>query len=89
MIVLVCSLFFFLSMILGTSRGVLVRYLRRRRLNRRVDRQHLLRAMYEVIEPQQRGESYNSKATVSIDQLLPMRSWTHGRLAACDSFGRR
>jgi manganese/zinc/iron transport system permease protein len=80
MIVLVCSVFFFLSMILGTSRGVLVRYLRRRRLNRRVDRQHLLRAMYEVIEPQQRGESYNSKATVSIDQLLPMRSWSRRRL---------
>ncbi len=80
MIVLVCSFFFFLSMVFGSSRGVLVRYLRRRRLHRRIDRQHLLRAMYELIEPQQDGETYDSKSLVSVSQLLPMRSWNRGRL---------
>ena len=80
MIVLVCSFFFFLSMVFGTSRGVLVRFLRRHRLNRRIERQHLLRAMYELIEPQQGAESFNAKAAVSIEQLLPMRSWKRRRL---------
>lgn len=50
MIVLVCSVFFFVSMMIGTRRGVLIRYTRRRKLNRRIDRQHLLRAIYERIE---------------------------------------
>lgn len=50
MIVLVCSFFFFLSMFFGTTRGVVARLLRRRKLNRRIDRQHLMRAMYEQIE---------------------------------------
>lgn len=80
MIVLVCSMFFFLSMVFGPSRGVLVRYLRRRRLNYRIDRQHLLRALFELIEPQQQGETYNSKVSVTLAQLLPMRSWSRSRL---------
>lgn len=50
MIVLACSGFFFLSMLLGTARGVLVRALRRRELNRSVDHQHLLRGLYELLE---------------------------------------
>lgn len=80
MIVLVCSLFFFLSMMLGRSRGILVRYLRRSRLNRRVARQHLLRAMYESVEPQQTGNVFDPKASVSIVELLTMRSWSRRRL---------
>lgn len=80
MIVLICAVFFFLSMFFGTTRGVLVRYLRRRRLNRRIDRQHLLRAMFELSEPRQAGEKYDSKVFVTIDQLLPMRSWSRRRL---------
>lgn len=90
MIVLVCSLFFFISMMLGTRRGVLIRYARRLRLNRRIDRQHLLRAMYEQIEKSSgqiddlslRGAANqaNRKTPVSIDQLLLMRSWSRRRL---------
>lgn len=57
MIVLVCSLFFFVSMMLGTRRGVAVRYLRRVTLNHRIDRQHLLRAIYEQIERQANADS--------------------------------
>ncbi len=80
MIVLVCSFFFFVSMLVGRSRGVLVRYIRRRRLNRRVERQHLLRAMYESLEPGERTLSFNPSASATIDELLPMRSWSRRRL---------
>jgi manganese/zinc/iron transport system permease protein len=81
MIVLVCSFFFFASMVFGRSRGVLVRSIRRRRLNLRVERQHLLRAMYEQIEPLQKTGNFDPKVSVNFDQLLPMRSWSQKRLA--------
>ncbi len=81
MIVLVCAFFFFLSMMFGRSRGVLVRNLRRRRLNRRVERQHLLRAMYEAFEPTESGvKKFRSKESVSTAELLPMRSWNRSSL---------
>ncbi|WP_182870405.1 metal ABC transporter permease [Rhodopirellula sp. JC639] len=87
MIVLVCSIFFFISMMLGTRRGVLIRFLRRLRLNRRIDRQHLLRAMYEQIEKHSGGQAgrdlalrTNRRTPVTIDQLLSMRSWSRRRL---------
>ncbi len=80
MIVLVCSVFFFFSMLLGSSSGILVRYRRRRRLNRRVQRQHLLRAIYELLEPAQTTKSFDPQASVPVDDLLPMRSWTRHRL---------
>jgi manganese/zinc/iron transport system permease protein len=91
MIVLVCSLFFFLSMFFGTARGVIARMLRRRRLNRRIDRQHLMRAMYEMIEdPSNSGrqsadphlQQTARKTKVSLDELLLMRSWNRKRLLA-------
>ncbi len=50
MIVLVCTMLFIVSMIFGTARGLLVRVQMRTRLNRSVDRQHLLRALYELLE---------------------------------------
>ncbi len=85
MIVLVCSFFFFLSMMFGTSRGVVVRGFRRRRLNRRIARQHLLRAIYENLEPHttkngHRSTRFNSKAFVTVADLLPKRSWGWRRL---------
>jgi manganese/zinc/iron transport system permease protein len=90
MIVLVCSVFFFVSMMVGRRRGVLIRFFRRLRLNRRVDRQHLLRAMYEQIEKaagnatvgSQRDATHraNRKTPVSIGKLLSMRSWSRRRL---------
>jgi manganese/zinc/iron transport system permease protein len=91
MIVLVSSLFFFVSMMLGTRRGVLIRFARRLRLNRRIDRQHLLRAMFERIESSSRAiedvsrrsaaNEANRRMPVSMDQLLSMRSWSRRRLA--------
>ena len=80
MIVLVCAFFFFVSMVFGPSRGVLIRFLRRRRLNRRIERQHLLRAIYEIIEPEKKGHAIDTNTMVSFDQLLSLRSWNRGRL---------
>ncbi|TWT54081.1 Manganese transport system membrane protein MntB [Rubripirellula amarantea] len=80
MIVLVCAVFFFLSMMFGTSRGVLIRTIRRRRLNRRIERQHLLRAMYERLAPSERNDSIAAKTPVAFDSLLDLRSWSRQRL---------
>lgn len=62
MIVLVCTTFFLFSMVFGTTRGVLLRMLRRFRLNRAVDRQHLLRAMYEILEASKPGATIRTRS---------------------------
>lgn len=49
-IVLVTAAVFLFSMVVAPARGVLARTLRRRRLRRKVNRQHLLRAAYEILE---------------------------------------
>ena len=82
MIVLVCALFFVASMFAGSARGVLLRWWRRIRLNRGVDRQHLLRAMYEIPEfsAGEMPDATDSPAAVSVGDLLTMRSWSRRRL---------
>jgi len=85
MIVLVCTSFFLVSMLGGTARGVVPRAIRRRRLNRTVARQHLLRAMYEVVEmaaqvKQGQPASVTDVGAVTLDQLVSRRSWTPGQL---------
>jgi manganese/zinc/iron transport system permease protein len=83
MIVLVCSILFFLSMTFGTSRGLLVRWLRRRRLNRSIDRQHLLRGLFEIGEARLKmagGRSAASAEVVTTDELLAHRIWSSYRL---------
>ena len=50
LIVLVAAACFLFSMFFGTARGVLVRYIRQESLKRNVGRQHLLRALYEILE---------------------------------------
>ena len=84
-IVLVCAGFFFLSMLFGTSRGVAIRGFRRLRLNQKIERQHLLRAMFEtweqsVTDNAAGSEIPHSRSYVPISQLLPMRSWNRNRL---------
>lgn len=82
MIVLVCTAFFCLSLVLGRQRGLLVRWLRRERLNRSIDRQHLLRAMYELLEPARGVEpgTARPRSSASIDDLLSKRSWSQSRV---------
>ena len=55
MIVLVCASFFMISLVFGIRRGVLLRTVRRWMVNHHVDRQHLLRAVYEMIEKKGAG----------------------------------
>lgn len=75
MIVIVAAIVFGLSMIFGSARGVLPRWIRHRRLQRKVGRQNLLRAMFEV------NESAGSlSAAVSKDVLLRKRSWSRHEL---------
>ncbi|MEW4487869.1 iron chelate uptake ABC transporter family permease subunit [Thalassoglobus sp. JC818] len=76
MIVLICTGFFAISLIFGSKRGLLIRGLRRIRLNRRIDREHLLRAVYENLESGKEKED----AGVSFDELLRKRSWSERRL---------
>jgi len=75
-IVLVASLLFFGSMLFGTARGVLVRGMRARRLQAKINRDHILRALYEVIEARDAPEA--DSPWVTLDELLALRSW-HGR----------
>ena len=82
MIVLTCSTFFLVSMVFGPARGVTARVLRRRRLNRSIQRQHLLRAVFELLE----GDAADD---VSIGQLLPERSWSRTSLNRAIERARR
>lgn len=82
MIVLVCTTFFLFSMVFGSKRGILIRWWRRSQLNRAVDRQHLMRAMYELLESSGKanGDRTNKPHHVSIESLLTKRSWPLQRL---------
>jgi manganese/zinc/iron transport system permease protein len=83
MIVLVCSALFFSSMLFGTARGVLVRAMRRWDLNRTVDRQHLLRGLYELLESHGLSGVATSSATqrgIPFSELLALRTWSRYRL---------
>lgn len=77
MIVLTCAALFLISLVFGRARGVLVRSLRRRRVNRTIASQHLLRAMFEILET---PSGHQPAAGVSFEQLLPKRSWSASRL---------
>lgn len=82
MIVLTSSGFFLASMLFGTGRGVLVRFFRRTRLNHRIDRQHLLRAMYELLESSTDAGQI-AGPSISRETLLSERSWGPRRLVRC------
>lgn len=79
---------FLVSMLFGARRGLVGRWLRQRRLVRRVGRQHLLRAFYETIEQRQQVAGHRATATrdhglrshVAFDELLASRTWTRPQL---------
>lgn len=72
-IVLAASSIFLISMLFGHKRGVIPRWLAQRRLQRRVDRQHLLRSVYEVLES---GSQPVTNKALDTTQVLEHRSWT-------------
>lgn len=77
-IVLVAASIFVFSMFFGMARGVVPRLLGQRRLKRRVGRQHLLRAAYEILE-QQPGPLANFP--IDRASLLEHRSWSKSEFA--------
>ena len=76
-IVLVAAAFFLFSMLFGVERGVLVRWMRQLKLKRSVGRQHLLRALYEILEAD--DTSLRIRA-VPFRQVRGRRTWTDGQL---------
>lgn len=80
MIVLVCATFFLFSLVLGSQRGLVVRWWRRFQLARSVRRQHLLRAVYELIDWKTGANSTDRQIPIPISQLYPRRSWTMSQL---------
>lgn len=78
MIVLVSLAAFMLSALTAPARGAIPRVLRQLTLNRRIDRQHLLRAMYEIQESRDNthhgGDALPAEG-IDFNELLQRRSW--------------
>jgi len=62
-IVLVASGMFFFSMLFGTQRGMMIRRFHRYAMNRKTDRQHVLRGLYEIIESIPRSDLAASRVS--------------------------
>ena len=76
-IVLVAAFLFLVSLLAGSARGVVPRALRQGRLQRKVGRQHLLRAIYEILEGQHPDVSAPIRnLPIAQDALLAHRSWS-------------
>lgn len=78
-IVLVAALFFVVSMLVGTERGVMIRFLRQSQLEKRMGRQHLLRALYEILEGGCVTEELIIR-TVPFRQIRGRRTWSDRQL---------
>lgn len=86
LIVLVAAVCFLASMLFGIERGVLVRFLRQFNLKRKIGRQHLLRALYEILE----AESRQLDSLLGIEirpvpfrQIRGRRTWSDQQLREC------
>ena len=77
MIVLTATLLFLLSMFLGAERGLLIRWASRFRFEKKVRRQHLLRAAFELAEG-----SGSPAGALPFADLLAMRSWSAASLGS-------
>lgn len=83
-IVLTASLLFFMSLLLGTERGMVMRVIHRRSMKLKTDRQHVLRGLYEIIEAyRSNAEAIDAEKTqpvVAIADLFATRTWSPLRL---------
>lgn len=77
-IVLVAAGGFLFSLLFGRSRGVLVRWVRQRQSRRGVGRQHLLRALYEILEADA-GDGVVVRP-VDFRQVRGRRTWSDTQL---------
>jgi manganese/zinc/iron transport system permease protein len=78
-IVLCAGAVFGLSLLFGTRRGVIFRAWESWMLGRRIQRQHLLRAMFELGEATGQ-QAAPTPAAVEFSQLMSMRSWSSAAL---------
>lgn len=74
LIVLASALFFGVSLLLGKKRGLIIRVLLEREAARRLQREHVLRAIFECAE--------EGQAVVTFEQLLKKRPWKKSELTA-------
>ncbi|MEM9016033.1 MAG: iron chelate uptake ABC transporter family permease subunit [Verrucomicrobiota bacterium] len=79
-IVLVTSAIFLGSMIFAPTRGVFSHFLRQRQLRRTVDRQHLLRAAFEILEARSPETEHIPNLPFSMSDLLAKRTWKENHL---------
>jgi manganese/zinc/iron transport system permease protein len=83
-IVLAGSILFLFSLLFGAQRGVVIRAMLRYRRDRDIARDHLLRALFECVEPRCRSDRDLAQqlATLMVPfaDLLGKRSWSDGRL---------
>ena len=83
-IVLAGTAIFVVSLLLGSRRGMLWRWLHHRESRRRIGQLDLLRACFEVLEgtqgPAMTLESDLTTRSITYEQLLEARSWTSTRL---------
>ena len=85
-IVLTASLIFFLSMVFGSSRGLVKVMLERSRLRVKILRENILREVYEYLEISSADNSASDASAtpaseaISFSRLLKLRSWSAGHL---------
>lgn len=78
-IVLVAASLFLTSMLFAPARGVIPKLLRQARLRRKVGRQHLLRAAYELLESAA-GDGPVMNRSFALSDLVEKRAWSKGEL---------
>ncbi len=69
-IVLLCGFWFVISFIFGSNEGLVIRQLSRWNLNRRIAKQHILRAMWEACEQ-------HTETVFDLDEIVSLRSWSN------------
>ena len=86
-IVLVAGVIFLFSMFLAPARGIIPRIYRRRQLNQKVGEQHLLRAIYELLEDEAREDEDLAKEVkrvrnqpIPYPAVLAKRTWKREEL---------
>jgi len=85
-IVLTASVIFVLSLVFGTSRGLVKVMLERRRLRIKIARENILREMFEYLEVNSTADvstkppALPAAAAIHFSRLMQMRSWTAGHL---------
>jgi manganese/zinc/iron transport system permease protein len=87
-IVLVAAALFLVSMVFAPERGVFPRLLNQAALRRKEDRQHFLRAAYEIVEEQAAGGPVANRS-FPCEALLAKRSWSPRRLRRILRVARR